>query len=810
MMTPVSDADPADPAELLGSGLWTRQGPATLVARETGWVVLVPGARSELVEAAWDLLGEAPTPEGFLDELVAAAGLAGADDLVAILFAIVDGTTAVLGVKGGTPLAVYTADGSQRIAGTEKGPVVMQSFQHVRRIAFGDLPPETSLGAPRVVAGVARVRGLVHAVVDPAVLDEEARTALAEQVEADGRSIEDPEEARRRAERPARTASPAHGEQPAAERTPAPALAEREQVSMRAAPERGSSSASSTAPTADPELPNVFDSLLADPSSRTAAPRREQPAPGALRSDPSQQQQQQQPSPQPLPPQLDQAPRRPLVSTSLFDRPRRTPDRPGRAADVENGREAAPSTSAALSSSEAPEEDNIHSADTLIAPIDEGERTQEIEDSAPRHRSRSRSGPRTRSDAPALGDPQAADPGRASAAIGAYDDLFGETLHRRIEDAAVRRSDAVSGTSAEAVSGPWPQGVGTESAPAAPAPAQPAPGRSTPGRPASERPVSEPAAPARTAPNPASATSTGPDASLAHGGQGSGPVAPGAAAHPEGDLIDWVPGVGRTAPEITQAAARRAAAPSRQESGGTRQPPPGHTLPQQPLPQQVQPQQPPRRLAPPQQPHPQQAPPVHPGPVQLGPVPPGSTPPRPVGRPGTTTPPTGSVPPPHGHRSTSSTSLTAVLLSGLVCPNGHANSPERTACGACGSVLTGTPRTVSRPPLGVIELSTGEQVVLDRSAILGRRPRASRVSARDVPQLITVPSPQQDISRSHLELRLEGWHVVAFDLGTTNGTTLYRANTEPVRLRSREGVMLRDGDTIDLGDGVLLRMRERM
>lgn len=151
-----------------------------------------------------------------------------------------------------------------------------------------------------------------------------------------------------------------------------------------------------------------------------------------------------------------------------------------------------------------------------------------------------------------------------------------------------------------------------------------------------------------------------------------------------------------------------------------------------------------------------------------------------------------------------------MLLSGLVCPNGHANSPERMACGACGAALSGTPRTVSRPPLGVIELSTGEQIVLDRSTILGRRPRASRVSARDVPQLITVPSPQQDISRSHLELRLEGWHVVAFDLGTTNGTTLYRANTEPVRLRSREGVMLRDGDTMDLGDGVLLRMRERM
>lgn len=736
-------------------------------------MVLVPGARSELVEAAWNLLGEAPTPESFLDELVAAAGLASTDDLAAILFAIVDGTSAVLGVKGSTPLAVYTAAGSQRIAGTETGPVVVQSFQHVRRIAFGDLPPETSLGAPRVVAGVARARGFVHAIVDPASLGDEGRTALAGQVEADGRSIEDPEEARSRAERPARTAPPTLGEQPAAVRTPAPALAEREQVSMHAVSERGISSASSTAPTAVPEAPNVFDSLLAGPSSPTAATGREQPAPGALGSEPSQQQQQQ-PGPQVFPSQQDQAPRRPLVSTSLFDRPRRTPDRPGSTADIENGREAAPSTSAAFLTSEAPEDDTTRSADTLIAPIDEGERTEEVENSAPRHRSRSRSDSRARNDSrslsasPSLSDQQAADPGRTSAAIGAYDDLFGETLHRRVEDAAVRRTD------------------GEETAiPAASA---------HPGAPMTSLPASD------ASPETSAEAMSNPQLRSADGGQSPRPAAPGAETRPESDLIDWVPGVGRAAPEITPAAARRTAAPPQQEPGGPQQSPSGQSLPQQPPPGQALPPHP----------HSQQPPPHQSLPVQPGPVPPGSTPPRPVGRPETTTPPTGSVPPPHGHRNAGSTSLTAVLLSGLVCSNGHANSPERMACGACGTALTGTPRTVSRPPLGVIELSTGEQIVLDRSAILGRRPRASRVSARDVPQLITVPSPQQDISRSHLELRLEGWHVVAFDLGTTNGTTLYRANTEPVRLRSREGVMLRDGDTIDLGDGVLLRMRERM
>jgi len=152
----------------------------------------------------------------------------------------------------------------------------------------------------------------------------------------------------------------------------------------------------------------------------------------------------------------------------------------------------------------------------------------------------------------------------------------------------------------------------------------------------------------------------------------------------------------------------------------------------------------------------------------------------------------------------------AITLPGVVCPNGHANPPERQACRSCRAPLQGETRTVARPPLGAVEVSSGQRFVLDRSAVIGRRPRASRVSRQDVPQLITVPSPQQDISRSHLELRLEGWHVVAIDLGATNGTTLHRVGYEPVRLRPREGMVLHDGDHLDLGDDVHLTFRERV
>ncbi|MFC0675090.1 FHA domain-containing protein, partial [Brachybacterium hainanense] len=149
-----------------------------------------------------------------------------------------------------------------------------------------------------------------------------------------------------------------------------------------------------------------------------------------------------------------------------------------------------------------------------------------------------------------------------------------------------------------------------------------------------------------------------------------------------------------------------------------------------------------------------------------------------------------------------------VLLSGRLCGAGHANPPELMGCRVCGRTLVGPSRTVPRPLLGRVELSTGESFPLDRSAIIGRRPRASRFSGHEVPQLITVPSPQQDISRSHVELRLEGWHVIAVDLGTTNGTALLREGMDPRRLAPQQGTVLRDLDILDLGDGIRLRLRE--
>jgi hypothetical protein len=103
---------------------------------------------------------------------------------------------------------------------------------------------------------------------------------------------------------------------------------------------------------------------------------------------------------------------------------------------------------------------------------------------------------------------------------------------------------------------------------------------------------------------------------------------------------------------------------------------------------------------------------------------------------------------------------------------------------------------------GRLILSTGETHPLDRPIIIGRRPRANRVQADQVPLLVTVASPEQDISRNHLEVRIEGRHVLAADLDTTNGSVLHREGTPPLRLAPNEPVLLLSGDVIDLGDGI--------
>jgi hypothetical protein len=142
-------------------------------------------------------------------------------------------------------------------------------------------------------------------------------------------------------------------------------------------------------------------------------------------------------------------------------------------------------------------------------------------------------------------------------------------------------------------------------------------------------------------------------------------------------------------------------------------------------------------------------------------------------------------------------------VTGVLCPAGHANPPQLTACRVCGHPLgTLNPVSMRRPVLGVLVFSNGTEVVLDRSVIVGRAPKAERVSGNEIPQLVTVPSPDQEISRNHLEVRLEGWHVVVVDLDSTNGTVVTLPGKAPERLRAGEECPITPGTVVSVADEV--------
>jgi hypothetical protein len=151
---------------------------------------------------------------------------------------------------------------------------------------------------------------------------------------------------------------------------------------------------------------------------------------------------------------------------------------------------------------------------------------------------------------------------------------------------------------------------------------------------------------------------------------------------------------------------------------------------------------------------------------------------------------------------------TGPMVLARVCGEGHANPPTHAQCASCGQPLPSDAVQVFRPRLGRMRVSSGELVDLDQSLVIGRQPSVSRVQGGEMPRLVQVASPGGDISRSHVEVRLEGWHVMLCDLKATNGTVLVREGQPPRRLAQNEMAILLDGDIADLGDGISLRFEE--
>ncbi len=136
------------------------------------------------------------------------------------------------------------------------------------------------------------------------------------------------------------------------------------------------------------------------------------------------------------------------------------------------------------------------------------------------------------------------------------------------------------------------------------------------------------------------------------------------------------------------------------------------------------------------------------------------------------------------------------------CRAGHLTSPYSATCRVCGTpISTQEAFEIARPPLGVLRLSTGDAVTLDRGVLIGRAPSLPP-GRNDRPHLIRVASPDNDVSRNHAEIILDGWHVFVRDLGSTNGTTVTLPGEQSVRLREGDPQLLENAAVIVLADEI--------
>ncbi|MEA5454695.1 FHA domain-containing protein [Sinomonas sp. JGH33] len=168
----------------------------------------------------------------------------------------------------------------------------------------------------------------------------------------------------------------------------------------------------------------------------------------------------------------------------------------------------------------------------------------------------------------------------------------------------------------------------------------------------------------------------------------------------------------------------------------------------------------------------------------------------------------GPGPSPPGRTAPGEPRADAPLVLGRACPSKHANPPTNAQCRVCGVPLSGEARQLPRPPLGRVRFADGDVVELVEPLVVGRQPSVSRVPSGAIPRLVTVESPSGDISRNHLEVRLEGWHVMVRDLKATNGTVIEREGQPARRLGQGEMAIVLDGDVADLGDGVTLTFED--
>lgn len=108
------------------------------------------------------------------------------------------------------------------------------------------------------------------------------------------------------------------------------------------------------------------------------------------------------------------------------------------------------------------------------------------------------------------------------------------------------------------------------------------------------------------------------------------------------------------------------------------------------------------------------------------------------------------------------------------------------------------------PQVFSVLLSDGRREPLSAPVVVGRAPSVTAVPSLRGARPITLTSAEDDISRSHVAVAVEGDSVVVTDLHSRNGTMIVLPGKSPQKLRSGEPTTVVLGTVIDLGSGATL------
>lgn len=114
-----------------------------------------------------------------------------------------------------------------------------------------------------------------------------------------------------------------------------------------------------------------------------------------------------------------------------------------------------------------------------------------------------------------------------------------------------------------------------------------------------------------------------------------------------------------------------------------------------------------------------------------------------------------------------------------------------------------TPRFATEAELSTvlsftITLGTGESVELTRSGLLGRMPTPAE--GEEFEHLIVVTDPGRSVSKTHLELGVDGTEIWVADRQSGNGTIIREPGVVPRRAQPGTRYPVVRGTRIDIGD----------